>query len=59
MLVRRLVNPDLIDHLVSFKVKICYAEETDRCTDAAIARSDVILGTIIGAKTFRYSISQR
>jgi len=58
-----------MDHVVSLKngcprlikVKVCYTE-SDRCVDtvlSAYGRSDVILGTMMGVKTFRYSLTQK
>lgn len=64
-----LVDPDLIDHIVSIKnncprnirVKVCYFQ-SDRCRDLEIQgykRVDTILGTMRKVSAFRYSISQK
>lgn len=63
------VNPQMLDHVVSLKnnclrqigAKICYFN-TDHCKDVvlpAYKRADIILGTMRGVNTFRYSISQK
>lgn len=63
------VNPDILDHVVSVKnncsrtisVKICYYQ-TDRCKEFNIQgyrRVDTILGTMGKVAVFRYSLSQK
>jgi hypothetical protein len=63
------VNPDLMDHIVSLKnncptrikAKICYAG-SNNCTELTIGsygRMDTILGTMSGVKSFRYTISHK
>ncbi|WP_407117224.1 hypothetical protein [Bradyrhizobium sp. LMG 9283] len=63
------VNPEMLDHVVSLKnncpriirVKVCYFN-SDRCNDVVIQgykRADTILGTMRGAKFFRYSMIQK
>lgn len=63
----RIVNPDMIDHIVSIKnicprlikVKVCYVSST-RCNDEdvqAYKRVDTILGTMKGVSFFRYTIN--
>lgn len=63
------VNPDIVDHVVSLKnkcsrtikVRVCYFQ-TDRCKELDVRgfdRADTILGTMTKVKMFRYSISQK
>lgn len=62
------VNPDVLDHVVSIKnncprtikLRVCYFQ-TDRCKEFPLAgykRQDTILGTMTKISTFRYSIKQ-
>jgi len=63
------VNPDMLDHVVSLKnncpkfirAKVCYFN-SDRCRDLevqAYKRVDTILGSMRGVSFFRYSIVQK
>lgn len=63
------VNPDVIDHVVSVKnrcsrtimVKVCYFQ-TERCKEfdiRAYDRVDIILGTMTKVGRFRYSLFQK
>ena len=64
-----LVNPDMLDHVVSIKnncvklikAKVCYYG-SDHCNDIvlpAYKRVDTILGTMRGVSYFRYRIEQK
>lgn len=66
---RRVVNPEMIDHVVSvknicprlIKVKICYIDST-HCNEEdlqAYKRVDSILGTMKSISFFKYTITQR
>ena len=66
---RRVVNPEMVDHVVSvknicprlIKIKVCYTEST-RCNDEevqAYKRVDTILGTMKSISFFTYTITQR
>lgn len=63
------VNPDMLDHVVSLKnncsriirAKVCYFNG-DHCNDVVVrgySRVDTILGAMRGVKFFRYSIVQK
>lgn len=63
------INPDMVDHVVSvknscprpIKLKICYFQ-SDRCKEVdvqAYKRVDTILGTMTKIFTFRYSVFQK
>ena len=63
------VNPNVLDHVVSvknncpkiIKAKICYFQ-SDRCVEISVpsyGRSDAVLGTMTGVRTFRYSLYQK
>lgn len=65
----QVVNPDMIDHVVSIKnncprtirVKACYYG-SDRCNEVTVSgykRVDTILGTMRSVNFFRYSIHQK
>lgn len=66
---RQIVNPQMLDHVVSInnkcsrliKVKVCYFR-SDRCRDLDLQpykRVDTILGSMAGVAFFRYMILQR
>lgn len=66
---KHVVNPEMVDHVVSLKnscvrlikVKVCYTN-SDRCKDATLEahrRVDIILGTMHGVSTFRYTMFQK
>lgn len=66
---REVVNPDMLDHIVSIKnncpktikVKVCYFN-SDQCTDVELRpykRADTTLGAMRGINYFRYSVIQK
>ena len=66
---KRVVNPDIIDHVISIKnicprlikVKVCYLNST-RCNEEdlqAYKRVDSILGTMKGVSFFKYTLTQK
>lgn len=63
------INPDMLDHVVSLKnncakvikAKVCYFN-SDRCRDVVLEpykRVDTILGTMKGIKFFRYIVTTK
>lgn len=65
----QVVNPDMLDHVVSvknncarlIKVKVCYfgSEQCRQFDVQGYKRVDTILGTMRGVKFFRYSINAK
>lgn len=64
---RQMVNPDVLDHVVSLKniclrkvkVRVCYIN-SDRCKEVELLsnkREDVTLGAMKGIGYFRYSLT--